>query len=186
MGENYGKQTRPGGDYSNYSEATKLTLGDVMRRYISEGYHVNKKDKSIEGRVNNFLKDTIADTNLLRFSTRHVAEFRERKLKHWSPTTFNKHKSLLSIVIDTAIHDWEIYLPHNPMRLFKKLKEPYARNRKLEGDEYVRLIEACALSKCVYLKHMVQFSIETAIRQGELLKIRYDHINWNKRLFNFV
>ena len=29
---------------------------------------------------------------------------------------------------------------------------------------------------------MVQFSIETAIRQGELLKIRYDHINWNKRL----
>ena len=33
-------------DYLNYSEATKLTLGDVMRRYISEGYHVNKKDKS--------------------------------------------------------------------------------------------------------------------------------------------
>ena len=36
------------GDYSNYSEASKLTLGDIMRRYISEGYHVNKKDKSIE------------------------------------------------------------------------------------------------------------------------------------------
>ena len=69
-------------DYWNYSEATKLTLGDVMRRYISEVYHVNKKDKSIEGRVNNFLKYTIAETNLLRFSTRHVAEFRERKLKH--------------------------------------------------------------------------------------------------------
>ena len=50
-------------------------------------------------------------------------------------------------------------------------------------DEEHRLIEACALSKCVYLKHMVhRFSIETAIRQGELLKIRYDHINWNKRL----
>jgi integrase len=170
------------GDYSNYSEATKLTLGDVMRRYISEGYHVNKKDKSIEGRVNNFLKDTIADTNLLRLSPRHVAEFRDRKLKHWSPTTFNKHKSLLSIVIDTAIHDWEIYLPHNPMKHVKKLKQPNPRNRVLIDDEEHRLIEACALSKCVYLKHMVQFSIETAIRQGELLKIRYDHINWNKRL----
>ena len=56
------------GDYSNYSEATKLTLGDIMRRYISEGYHVNKKDKSIEGRVRNICNDTIADTNLLRLS----------------------------------------------------------------------------------------------------------------------
>jgi len=43
------------GDYSNYSEATKLTLGDVMRRYISEGYHVNKKDKSIEGTGKKYL-----------------------------------------------------------------------------------------------------------------------------------
>ena len=172
------------GDYSNYSEATKLTLGDIMRRYISEGYHVNKKDKSIEGRVNNFLKDTIADTNLLRFSTRHVAEFRDRKLQHWSPTTFNKHKSLLSVIIDTAIHDWEIYLPHNPMKHVKKLKQPNPRNRVLVDDEEHRLIEACALSRCIYLKPMVQFSIETAIRQGELLKIRYDHINWNKRLLS--
>ena len=152
-----------------------------MRRYISEGYHVNKKDKSIEGRVRNICNDTIADTNLLRLSPRHVAEFRDRKLEHWSPTTFNKHKSIMSRVIDTAMRDWEIYLPHNPMRLFKKLKEPYARNRKLEGDEYVLLIEACALSRCIYLKSMVQFSIETAIRQGELLKARREHVNWEKR-----
>jgi integrase len=75
----------------------------------------------------------------------------------------------MSRVIDTAMRDWEIYLPHNPMRLFKKLKEPYARKRKLEGDECVRLIEACEQSKFVYLKSMVQFSIETAIQQGELL-----------------
>ena len=123
-----------------------------MKRYISEVYYVNKKDKSIEGRVNNFLKDTIVDTNFLRFSTHHVTEFRGRKLKHWSPTTFNKHKSLLSIVIDTAIHDWEIYLPHNPMKHVKKLKQPNPRNRVLVDDVEHRLIESCVLSKYVFLK----------------------------------
>jgi integrase len=169
------------GDFSNYSEASKLTLGDIMRRYISEGYHVNKKDKSIKGRVKNICNDTIADTNLLRFSTRHVAEFRERKLKHWSPTTFNKHKSLLSIVIDISMRDWEIYLPHNPMKLVKKLKQPNPRTRVLVDDEEQRLIEACASSGCIYLKPMFEFSIETAIRQGELLKIRYENINFKKR-----
>jgi hypothetical protein len=140
-----------------------------MRRFISEGYHAKQKDKFVEGRARSILTDTIADTNLLRLSTRHIAEFRDRKLEHWSPTTFNKHKSLMSRVIDTAMRDWEIYLPHNPMRLFKKLKEPYARKRKLEVDECVRLIEAREQSKFVYLKSMVQFSIETAIQQGELL-----------------
>ncbi len=169
------------GDYSDYTEASKLTLGDIMRRFISEGYHVKQKDKFVEGRANSILNDTIADTNLLRLSSRHIAEFRDRKLEHWSPTTFNKHKSLISRVIETAMQEWEIYLPQNPARLFRKMKEPYARNRKLEGDEEQRLIEACALSKFIYLKPMVQFSIESAVRQGELLKAMREHFNWEKR-----
>ena len=36
-------------------------------------------------------------------------------------------------------------------------------------------------SENIYLKPMVQFSIETAILQGELLKIKYEHINFKKR-----
>ena len=79
------------GDYSDYSEASKLTLGDIIRCFISEGYHVKQKDKWVEGRANSILNDTIADTNLLRLSTRHIAEFRDRKLEHWSPTTFNRN-----------------------------------------------------------------------------------------------
>ena len=65
-----------------------------MRRYISEGYHVNKKDKSIEGRVNNFLKDTITDTNLLRFSTRHVAD-----RKYYFVGRINLHNRLVFLLI---------------------------------------------------------------------------------------
>ncbi len=169
------------GDHSDYSEAFKLTLGDIIRRFISEGYHKKQRDKWVEGRANSILNDTIADTNLLRLSSRHIAEFRDRKLEQWSPTTFNKHKSLISRVIDISMRDWEIYLPQNPMKLVKKLKEPNPRTRVLVDDEEQRLIEACASSGCIYLKPMFEFSIETAIRQGELLKIRYENINFKKR-----
>ena len=170
------------GDFSDYSEASKLTLGDLLERYIEEGKHSTKKDKkNIAYRVGNLRKDIIADTNLLRLSTKHIAEFRDRSLRHWSPTTFNKHKSLISIIIDVAINDWGIYLPHNPCKLIKREKEPKPRNRILVNGEYERLIEACSSSKNKYLKSMVQFSIETALRQGELLKIRYELINFDKR-----
>jgi integrase len=170
------------GDLSDYSEASKQTLGDLIKRYIREGKHEGRKDKKmIQSRVNNLLKDTIADINLLRLSTRHIAEYRDRCRKNWSANTFNNHKSLLSIIIDTAITDWGIYLPFNPCKAIKREKIPKPRNRILEGDEEQRLIEACEQSKFVYLKSMVQFSIETAIRQGELLKARREHINWEKR-----
>ena len=170
------------GSLSDYGEASKQTLGDIIGRYVREGKHLKKKDKGmIESRVNNLLKDTIADINLLRLSTKHIAEYRDRCRKKWSANTFNNHKSLLSIIIDTAIMDWGIYMPINPCKVVKREKIPKPRNRVLEGDEYQRLIEACALSKYIYLKPMVIFSIETAIRQGELLKARREHINWEKR-----
>jgi integrase len=166
------------GNFSDYSEASKITVGELFKRYIREGKHSRKKDHAnIEYRVKNFLNDTITDTNLLRLSTKHIAEFRDRKLEHWSPSTFNKHKSLLSIVIDTAMHDWDIYVPHNPCKSFKREKEARPRNRTLQGDEYDRLMKACERSKNPYLKAMVEFSLETAVRQGELLKMSYEDIN---------
>ncbi len=170
------------GSLSDYSEASKLTFGDLLERYLFEGKHAAKKDKrNIEYQVGSIRKDIIADTNLLRLSTRHIAEYRDRCRKKWSANTFNNHKSLLSIIIDTAITDWGIYLPFNPCKAIKRERIPKPRNRVLEGDEEQRLIEACEQSKFVYLKSMVQFSIETAIRQGELLKARREHINWEKR-----
>ena len=55
------------GDFSDYSEASKLTLGDLFERYIEEDKHSTKKDKkNIAYQVGNLRKDIIADTNLLR------------------------------------------------------------------------------------------------------------------------
>ena len=167
--------------FSDYSEASKLTLGDLLKRYRAENKHKLKKDwKNEEYKIGYILKDTIADTNCLRLSTRHLSEFRERRLMSVTGSTFNKDLSFISSVIQSAINDWGIYFPSNPCRSMKREKEPQPRNRILGKDEEKELIEACALSKCIYLKPMVQFSIETAIRQGELLKIRFKDINFKK------
>ena len=79
------------------------------------------------------------------------------------------------------MNDWDIYIPHNPCRSFKREKEARPRNRILQGDEYDRLMTACERSKNPYLKAMVEFSLETAVRQGELLKMSYEDINMKNR-----
>ena len=167
------------GNCIDYSEANRLTLGDLFKRYIREDKHKkNKSWKMYEFRTNILLKDTIADTNLLRLSSKHLSEFKDRKRKEVGPSTFNKYLSLISVIIETAIREWGIYLPNNPVRNAEREKEAIPRNRTLVGDEYQRLMEACSLSGNTYLPYLVQFSIETAMRKGEVLASRYEDINF--------
>lgn len=174
------------GDLNDYSEASKLLLADILKRYLAEGRHTDKKDQqNIRTRIGNILSDSIADLNLLRLSTKHVAEFRDRSLKKWSPNTFNNHKSLLSVIIDTAITEWGIYMPINPCRSIKRVPIPEPRDRVLVGDEYQRLMKACSESKHPHLKSAVSFSLETACRQGEMLKAERKHVNWKRRTLWF-
>ena len=174
------------GELHDYSEASKLTLADIIKRYIAEGKHLDKKDPLVKTRLNNLLRDSISDLNLLRLSTKHIAEYRDRVLKVWSPNTFNNHKSLLSVVIDTAITDWGVYIPLNPVRHIKRVPIPPARERVLTLQEYDRLMKACKMSDSIYLKALVQFCLETACRQGEALALMRENINWKKKTCTFM
>ena len=167
------------GKYIDYSEAQGFTLGEVMQRYIREDKHKQIKSwRMHEFRIAILLKDTISDTNLLRLSSKHLSEFKDRKRKEVGPSTWNKYLSLISVIIETAIREWGIYLPNNPVRNAEREKEAAPRNRTLVGDEYQRLMEACGLSENTYLQCLVQFSIETAMRKGEVLASRYEDINF--------
>ena len=174
------------GELHDYSEASKLTLGDIIRRYIAEGKHLDKKDVMVKTRLNNLLSDTISDLNLLRLSTKHIAEYRDRVLRVWSPNTFNNHKSLLSVVIDTAITEWGVYIPLNPVRHIKRVPIPPARERVLTLQEYDRLMKALQMNDSIYLKPLVQFCLETACRQGEALSLMRENINWKKKTCTFM
>ena len=170
------------GDTADYSEASKLLLGDILKRYISENKHRKLRSyKMFEYRIKILLKDTVSDINLLRLSSKHLAEFRDRKLLQVGNATFNKYLSLISVVIETARQDWGIYLPVNPSRLIKREKEPNPRDRVLNDNEYSDLIKACSTSMNRYLKPLVLFAMETAMRKGELLQLRYRNINFEKR-----
>ena len=170
------------GDYSDYSTASKVTLGDLFKRYISENKHKKKKQwKNEEYRCSQLLADELSNVNLLRFSTKHLAEYRDRRLEEVQGPTFNKDFNFISVVIQTALTEWEIYLPNNPCKIFKREPENQPRDRVLTFHEEERLLQGCQEHTNIYLKPAVAFSLETSIRKGELLGINRKHINWEAR-----
>jgi integrase len=47
------------------------------------------------------------------------------------------------------------------------------------------LLKAAEVSKCIYLKSLVQFAIETTARQSEILKAKREHVNWQTKTITF-
>jgi integrase len=79
-----------------------------------------------------------------------------------------------------ARNEWGIYV-HNPARDIKLPLGGRQRDRRLQPGEEARLFTACREARNRWLLPLVQLALETAMRQGELLRLRWEHIDLNRR-----
>ena len=79
--------------------------------------------------------------------------------------------ALISRVITHAIKEWGIPLAHgNPCLQIKMPAQSDARDRRLVDDEEEKLLSACGDAHNPWLRPVVVFAIETAMRAGEILE----------------
>ena len=88
---------------------------------------------------------------------------------------------VLQHALETAIRDWAIPLPGNPLKLIAKPKAPKARERRLQEGEFGRLLTASSRCLNPLIKPLIVLAIETAMRLGELLRIEAGHVRYDTR-----
>ena len=87
------------------------------------------------------------------------------------PQTVKHELGLLQRALKMAVMEWGIALPGGiPTATVKKPSLPPARNRRLVDDEEERLLAACAEARNPWLRPVVIFAIETAMRAGEIVE----------------
>jgi integrase len=69
------------------------------------------------------------------------------------------------------------WIPFNPMRGVKKLREAKERVRFLSDDERERLLTACRESRNRYLYPIVVLALSTAMRKEEIRQIRWKDVD---------
>ncbi|WP_159089093.1 site-specific integrase [Tateyamaria sp. Alg231-49] len=75
--------------------------------------------------------------------------------------------------LDIAERDWGFPLPTNPVR---KVRRPVIRNRRerrITPDERTALLDAAASYRNQMIRPLIVLALETAMRRGELLAIRW-------------
>jgi len=87
-----------------------------------------------------------------------------------------------SSIINHARREWDLYTP-NPVLGVRKPAQPQGRNRVLTYDEEQILLEACTpiANRNIYTRPFVILTIETAMRRGEILSLRWEDINFQTR-----
>src|SRR4029453_16648401 len=70
-----------------------------------------------------------------------------------------------------------LWLPRNPVKWVRRPQVPRGRTRRLKAGEEARLLAACDSGRTPLMKPLIILAIETAMRRGEMLDLRWQHID---------
>lgn len=117
-------------------------------------------------------------SNLLQYPRVRIAD-----RKAVGESTVRKEIFILSKIFGFAETEQGITLPRgNPVEKIRKPSEARGRDRRLSANEWPELEEQFKKSRSTYLWPAVQLAVETAMRQGELLALRWENIDQVRKI----
>lgn len=158
-----------------------LTLGDLMRRYCEE-ITPTKRGAVVERiRINSLLARPIARLTLDRLTPRAFAEHRDERLGEVSGPTVRRELAIIQHCLEVARVEWGTPMTTNPMALVAKPRPGLGRCRRLTEVEANGLARSLAATRNPIVKEVFLFGLATGMRRGEILGLRWEHVNLAKR-----
>ena len=163
------------------NKPSDYSLKDMMDRYLAE-VTPSKRGKDAETRR---LKRLLGEKPLMSLrldkAEPHIfAAFRDRRIKD-GVRACQYDLVLLRHAWNMARIEWGWPLGDNPLSLIRMPKNNPPRERRLKAGEYKRLGEAAKASRSWYLWPIIVIAIETGMRRGEILGLRWEHIDEEKK-----
>ena len=168
------------GTYINTDYAQKTLFKEILQKYLDDvAPHMRSADNQIV-RVRKLMKHPIAEVNMAHLSPKHMADYRDERLKEIKPNTVIRELAILSSVINLARREWGLNII-NPITMIKKPSSTKGRDRILNDEELARLL--IQLEKISpWYKPLAEFAIETAMRRGELLSLLWANVSFEKSI----
>lgn len=153
------------------------SLGDILDRYIDEITPTKRSADTERSRLLKLCRDEVAAVPLASLESRHLATYRDRRLREVKAGTVRRELSLIHHALDVARKEWGFRLPLNPVAQLSLPALNNARDRRLADGEWGRLSVALAGCRNPLIRPVVQFAIETGMRRGEILDLRWSRVD---------
>ena len=174
--KNWVKATETDMERGEFRPKVDMTLGELIKRFERDVAPKHKASRSTIVRCRN-LRRHIGSVPMAKLTPAVLASYRDERLQLVKPNTLKHELGVLSSVINTAIIDWGIPIPSNPVQLVRLPKYDDRRSRRLERGEEEKLLE----SADPMFRRLIIVAIETAMRKGEIFRIRRSHIDYQRQ-----
>ena len=162
----------------NKVDLSAITIGDMMRTYAERVTPHKRGAQTEQRRLNRLLGEKGLMATCLSAALPPVfAAFRDKRLQD-GVRACQYDLVLLRHAWNMARIEWGWPLGDNPLTLIRMPKNPPPRERRLRTGEYERLRDGVQGSRSWYLWPIIEIAIETGMRRGEILGLRWEHIDW--------
>lgn len=166
------------------SVKSQVPFGDVMDRYAREVSSAKRGARWEIIRIEKLRKEVLAQKKMADLRAADFADWRDQRLTEVSSGAVIREMNLLSAILTQARKEWGL-ISSNPLADVRRPAAPPARDRMPTDEE----MEALAISAGSDLTnatarafHAFLFSIETAMRAGEVVGLTWDRVDLKKRV----
>jgi integrase len=166
------------GAHQSPAAANEVLLRDILERYMQEVSPSKRGHLEEVIRIRFLQRAKMAGYSISKLSPEIVAGFRDARLQKVGAGAVIRDLSLLSSVINHARREWGVTAA-NPCALVRKPPTPAGRTRLLSAEEEERLTIALHPRgrRNPWMLPLVKLALETAMRRGELLSLRWRNID---------
>ncbi|SIT08608.1 Phage integrase family protein [Insolitispirillum peregrinum] len=166
-------------------ELATTTLADLIERYRDTVTPTKKSAYQERYRLNRLLRHPVCKLTLDRLTTGAFARYRDERLQSVGSQQVRHDLNAFAIVLRAARLDWDVPLLTIPLDAVRKPKIPPGRDRRLLDGEYEALHEAALVGETPYIWDVIDFAIQTAMRQSEILGLLWHRIDTERRIAHF-
>ncbi|MBD8165379.1 site-specific integrase [Erwinia persicina] len=161
----------------------KMTLTKALDRYFS-AVSVHKRGQLQEFyRINVIKRSVLAEKYMHEISSVDIADYRDGRLasisdrtgRLISANTVRLEMALISALYNVAQIEWGTCM-HNPVEHVRKPQASPGRSRRITPIEERAILRALQ-KRNAELTVIFKLALETAMRQGEILSLRWEHID---------
>lgn len=184
------------GEWRDRKVTRRMSVAKLLDTYGADVLPGKKSWRVAKFHLARFRED-LGHLALTSLTSAALAEWRDARLRCVAPATVNRELSTLGGVLTWARKDLGLPIEHVVSGI-RRPSQGRARDRRLEGDEEQRLLKSLENhagkvrgakragayrvgSRNTWMLPLVQLAVETAMRRGELLALRWEHVDLKDR-----
>ncbi len=162
-------------EHKFFPQRTRSAIGFREMADLYLELHAKQKPSArVTGGTLKALNAFFGDKPIDRITVPDVLKYLNGVKERASAATANRHHNILRAVFNRAI-EWEKFTGPNPAAKVRQFRVENSRTQFLEKGDITRLLAACDSQ----ILPVVSCALLTGMRHGEILNLRWEHIDFN-------